>query len=293
MYSSNSCVYSIENNARAICSNKSAKENVQFLTGSCIYPSSNSNVNEENFITLLDYHEDQNQIELLSNYSHKDRALYSIDSSNDNSELIITCGQDVRSSKFVSSLWKFPERISKENDSYNNDILSLEEIAVFGDIENSIVSIAWQKNDVLLASNSSVCMYHITESNVKQISKLSVTDGLTVDSASNWSHGLCTWNPHSSSNEYLTAFNTTIQTVDARTGNNNITGSIKNAHCSTIRDINYNPNKPLTIISAGDDRNIKIWDLRNCTEPVKVVSDHSHWIWSAKYNPFHDQLIIR
>jgi len=36
---------------------------------------------------------------------------------------------------------------------------------------------------------------------------------------------------------------------------------------------------------------IKIWDLRSPKEPVKILNGHSHWVWCAKYNPFHDQLI--
>jgi WD40 repeat protein len=45
------------------------------------------------------------------------------------------------------------------------------------------------------------------------------------------------------------------------------------------------------VITCGDDRKIKIWDLRNDRAPVKILAGHSHWVWSAKYNPFHDQLI--
>ncbi len=41
--------------------------------------------------------------------------------------------------------------------------------------------------------------------------------------------------------------------------------------------MDFNPNKPLSIISAGDDRKIKFWDLRNLTMPVKVLEGHSHW----------------
>ena len=56
--------------------------------------------------------------------------------------------------------------------------------------------------------------------------------------------------------------------------------------------MDYNPNKPLTLITSGDDRKIKFWDLRNLKTPIKILQGHSHWIHQAKYNPFHDQLII-
>jgi WD40 repeat protein len=74
-----------------------------------------------------------------------------------------------------------------------------------------------------------------------------------------------------------------------------------------IRDVDYNPNKPNMLITSGNDRQIKIWDLRyietrreqnNRTNkytntPSKILFGHSHWVYCAKYNPFHDQLIIR
>lgn len=58
------------------------------------------------------------------------------------------------------------------------------------------------------------------------------------------------------------------------------------------RDVDYNPNKPLTLITSGDDRKIRFWDVRNFSTPVKTLAGHSHWVWGAKYNPYHDQLII-
>jgi WD40 repeat protein len=38
---------------------------------------------------------------------------------------------------------------------------------------------------------------------------------------------------------------------------------------------------------------VKFWDTRNMSKAVKVLVGHSHWVWSAKYNPNHDQLIVR
>merc|ERR1712130_712913 len=44
--------------------------------------------------------------------------------------------------------------------------------------------------------------------------------------------------------------------------------------------------------SITEDKTIKFWDLRNSKRPLKVLSNHSHWIWCSKYNRYHDQLII-
>lgn len=63
------------------------------------------------------------------------------------------------------------------------------------------------------------------------------------------------------------------------------------AHRGPIQDVDYNPNKTHTVLSAGNDRLIKIWDLRSPKNPVKILSGHTHWVCSAKFNPFHDQLL--
>jgi WD40 repeat protein len=55
--------------------------------------------------------------------------------------------------------------------------------------------------------------------------------------------------------------------------------------------VDYNCNKPHTVLTAGEDRLLRLWDLRQTKSPLKILSAHSHWVCSAKYNPFHDQLL--
>lgn len=60
------------------------------------------------------------------------------------------------------------------------------------------------------------------------------------------------------------------------------------------RDIDYNPNKPSTLVTCGDDRLIKFWDTRHLGNgPLKVLEGHSHSVHCVRYNPFHDQLLLR
>lgn len=59
-----------------------------------------------------------------------------------------------------------------------------------------------------------------------------------------------------------------------------------------FRDLDCNPHKQCHIVTGSDDGCIKIWDFRNVKEPVYCRNDHSHWVWTVRYNTFHDQLIL-
>lgn len=67
---------------------------------------------------------------------------------------------------------------------------------------------------------------------------------------------------------------------------------IDGAHRLGVRDIDYNPNKPYHLVTAGEDRRIKFWDVRKPDQPLKVVVAHNHWVTTARYNRFHDQLVL-
>ena len=45
-------------------------------------------------------------------------------------------------------------------------------------------------------------------------------------------------------------------------------------------------------IAGGDDGVTHIWDTRETGQPLATRKDHSHWVWSVRYNSFHDQLLL-
>ncbi|KAJ8789961.1 hypothetical protein J1605_021659 [Eschrichtius robustus] len=67
---------------------------------------------------------------------------------------------------------------------------------------------------------------------------------------------------------------------------------IESAHGQLVRDLDFNPNKQYYLASCGDDCRVKFWDTRNVTEPVRTLEEHSHWVWSVRYNHSHDQLVL-
>ena len=93
------------------------------------------------------------------------------------------------------------------------------------------------------------------------------------------------------------------------------TFSVKNAHHSTTRSFDFNPNKQVVLrscffvpnslsffltgdfffflflfascsqydlVTSGDDGLVKFWDVRSLTQPVLMVGAHTHWFLSKK-----------
>ena len=52
---------------------------------------------------------------------------------------------------------------------------------------------------------------------------------------------------------------------------------VAGAHAQAVRSIDYNPNKPYALLSAGDDYHLRVWDLRKPASPLLAQKAHSHW----------------
>jgi EARP and GARP complex-interacting protein 1 len=135
---------------------------------------------------------------------------------------------------------------------------------------------------------------------------------LTDDAEQQWNVPPCmAWDPH---NVDMTAVSsgTRVKLMDWRTANGAAgtinTNQPKNVSSATsfpchrygITDLDYNPNKPNVLTTAGQDGLLKFWDLRYYNsskqqqqQPLLVArGGHRHWISQVSYNPFHDQLVI-
>eukprot|EP00922_Rhytidocystis_sp_ex-Travisia-forbesii_P045020 GHVS01067111.1.p1 GENE.GHVS01067111.1~~GHVS01067111.1.p1 ORF type:complete len:411 (-),score=67.12 GHVS01067111.1:366-1598(-) len=90
----------------------------------------------------------------------------------------------------------------------------------------------------------------------------------------------------------ITVGGTCLNVWDVRA--NKISASIDRLHGpAKVTDVDFNPNIPYHVLTAGEDGSIRIWDIRNGSrKPVQTCKDaHSHWVTCARYNPYHDQLI--
>ncbi|KAJ1886134.1 Protein tssc1, partial [Coemansia sp. IMI 209127] len=102
------------------------------------------------------------------------------------------------------------------------------------------------------------------------------------------------WHP-TNPDQFSTTDSTCIRTWDIRADTlraHQTTLPIECAHSAKIRALDYNPNLPYILASGGDDGSVRIWDLRGPTRPLVEMDNHTHWVYSVKFNANHDQLLL-
>ena len=69
--------------------------------------------------------------------------------------------------------------------------------------------------------------------------------------------------------------------------------AIPDAHEMAARSCDFSRTDGTLLASGGDDCCLCVWDLRrpDGKSPLVRAPAHSHWVWQAKFNPFHDALI--
>ncbi|TNN13467.1 EARP-interacting protein [Schistosoma japonicum] len=180
-------------------------------------------------------------------------------------------------------------------------------------------------------SNSNSGDYQISTSVQLYLPPSSPSDGLRTNMKSSSclsataSPNAIRWSPHEHLNQLAMAFDNGILGWDTRCMKPCFW--MENANWPCVRDIDYNPHRPNLLISGGDDGILRLWDLRylrtryrclstnttaaatnthipNASErimqygteptvqPLFAIASHSHWIWSVRYHPTRDQLVL-
>lgn len=114
----------------------------------------------------------------------------------------------------------------------------------------------------------------------------------TSESAPTMSLPRVIWDPHQS-NAAAVSWGRGVSFLDVRAGALGGPSTIARAHRYGVTDMDYNPNKPYTLVTSGMDGVVKYWDTRTTRRPLLIAKGgHSHYAWSVRYNPFHDQLVL-
>lgn len=212
----------------------------------------------------------------------------------------------VSGNAYTSTVWKLPEIISSNNNNSsssssssnnNNNAVNVDSYALSKQVDfqhtSRVQRLLWAPEDttsIFTVTQDTITQHKLDAAQQKPAWSLSNAALFNAAQTNSTVHPFTAGvvDPHHASLCVATAGNH-IASFDTRSSK--VSHFIENAHSQRIEDVDYNPNKLHHIVTAGHDRRIRFWDLRKPNLPLKILTGHTHWIYSVKYNRFHDQLI--
>jgi WD40 repeat protein len=295
------------------------KSESRFLAGSCSMMERSSTTT--NHLHLLRFHSELNQVGHEALLEHPTGAVSRLCTSPADKTVVLTVAEDSAD----ATLWKIPSEVMEQtSNSHNNNMggyddndddndefpmaetATLEERAVLksGDDGCEIVDLQWRGGAAGDDEHSSSPMGDVLtldrQGRLTQwdtaFGAAESTRNISTDvSQALWSlPPRMAWDPHSADATAVAA-GTHVQLVDWRADTSVPEGTVQRFPCHRygVTDLDYNPNKPHVLTTAGQEGLIKFWDLRNAKQPLLTVrGGHRHWATQVSYNPFHDQLVM-
>lgn len=286
-------VYACSTNARALAAQRGSAKH-RFLVGTC-------SLHDANELCVLEFDEEQGQLNAVSLYAHPDQ-VWALETSTQDPSLVVTSRQSQQQSSLSGvTLWRMP---ATANAVEKADLVEVAAVTRPVEKESYAHSIRWHpgsRDALLVCEDYDVSVYSIDESTVTCAGKLTLPrvqqqqqQQQPGESELSWvGTGTATWDPMAGSSSAAAAHGPHVILFDTRSMAAGPTAQILNAHGGgAVRDLDYNPNKAHVLLTCGHDRSCKVWDLRSTKAPIKVLSGHSHWVSCCRYNPCHDQLLL-
>lgn len=281
MDENNSIIYGLESQARALTSQLAENNEVRFFIAT-------QTLKPTNQVHLVELNEETSALETTI-FSHPWGEIWNLKSCPHDTNLLSSCYNTQKGSQVImqTALLKLPEITVDEKNSQLDFIqFATSEILETEEYGKEIKTTEFHPTDSNLLGtviDNRILIFNRGES------KTRVAAEINLKNSPKFSNGK--WSQHHQGNQFIALYESSIRSYDIR-DTNHCAWVIEDAHTQLIRDLDCNPNKQCHIATGGDDGSLKIWDCRNIKEPVFVRTDHSHWIWSVRFNTFHDQLIL-
>jgi len=283
-----SLIHGLELQGRALTSVLADTDNVTFLVGT-------QSLRHTNMIYRIVLDEDNNQL-MKRQYKHSLGEIWHLDSCpSDANKFISTFGerQGPAGWRKSAAIMKLPEFDCAEDDQMEVEtVTSLNMETVMGVSAGpqspEISSMMWHPNEssrmVCLLGDKAV-LVDVGEADTKQVwSAVHSVRGQTKVETGRW-------NPHRNYHQFATVCGSQVVAWDTRTSDQCWT--LHNSVSSqSIRTVDFNPNKQYYMVTGCDDGCVSVWDTRNSGEVLLSSRQHSHWVWSTRYNSYHDQLVL-
>lgn len=282
-------IYGLEFQARALTAQTAETDAVRFLVGT-------QSLKFDNQIHIIDF-DDENNIINKNVLLHQAGEIWHIGASPADKAVLTTCYNKTSDSRVVScaAVWRMPSDWETGNhespDESAHNPQTLELLCHLDDsTHGNAACVLWEpmgdgKRVISLADNHAL-LWDLQESSTQA----TVSSTATLEGKGQLKFTSGKWSPHHNCSQLATANDTAIRGWDLRTMSQIY--CIENAHGQLVRDLDFNPNRQYYLASCGDDCKVKFWDVRSVQEPVKTLEEHSHWVWSVRYNHSHDQLVL-
>ncbi|XP_043926317.1 EARP and GARP complex-interacting protein 1 isoform X1 [Protopterus annectens] len=311
-------IYGLEFQARALTPQVAEPDAIRFLVGT-------QSLKYDNQIHIIDF-DDENNIINKNVVLHQAGEIWQISASPVDRGVLATCYNRISNpvtpflyglpkihknvqippmSPIVSAsdskvmtcaaVWRMPKELeSGSHESPDDSSSNPQTLELLCHLDNTahgnMACVLWEpmsdgKKIVSLADNN-LLLWDLQESSTK--AELSSSAQLEGKGQLKFTSGR--WSPHHNCTQVATANDIAIRGWDLRSMSQIY--CIENAHGQLVRDLDFNPNKQYYLVSCGDDCKVKFWDVRNIHDPVKTLEEHSHWVWSVRYNHSHDQLVL-
>lgn len=281
-------IYGLEFQARALCTQVAETEIARFFVGT-------QSLKFENQIHQLEYDEENN---ILSKrvFLHGAGEVWHIAASPINPDYISTCYNHLTPDgkcEMEGAIWLIPPSKGGNDSPADDNLSTIPSVEMITKLDtssygNDVKSIVWhpvEGNQLISLVDEYILLWDIGNNNQAKLKA-----SATADLKGKPKFTSLQWNPHQNCTQVATAIDTSIRGWDLRSMQQ--IWIIEGAHGQLVREFDFNPNRQYFLASCGDDCQAKFWDIRNPNIPVMVLSNHSHWIWSIRYNHFHDQLVL-
>ncbi|XP_073424253.1 EARP and GARP complex-interacting protein 1 [Dendrobates tinctorius] len=282
-------IYGLEFQARALTAQTAETDAIRFLVGT-------QSLRFDNQIHVIDF-DDENNIINKNVLLHHAGEIWQICASPADKNVLATCYSKTSDSKVTScaAVWRIPKELQAGShevpDDSSNNAQTLELLChLDNDAQSNMACVTWEPlgdgKKVMSLADNYLMIWDLQESSTKA----TLGSSATLEGKGQLKFTSGRWSPHHNCTQVATANDTAIRGWDIRSMRQIY--CIDNAHGQLVRDLDFNPNKQYYLASCGDDCKVKFWDTRNVNEPVKTLEEHSHWVWSVRYNHSHDQLVL-
>lgn len=218
-------------------------------------------------------------------FSHPFGEVWNLNSSPHDNRMLVSCYSETNGAMknqvtTRAALLTIPEELQET-------VMPMDVAVLKVPTNSDIKSAAFHPSD-----NDSIAVVSETKIHVLKLNSGGAGDPRQICEAAAQGNGkfkLGKWALHNQNSQFLALFENSVISYDVR-DSDKIAWTINNEQ--VFRDLDCNPHKQCHIVTGSDDGSVKVWDFRNVKRPVFTRHDHSHWVWTVRYNTFHDQLIL-